>query len=204
MISIIDYGAGNIGSIVNMIRKIGMNSQITSDPDTILKAKKLILPGVGHFDYGMNKLIESGLIDVLNKKVLIEKCPILGICLGAQLMTQRSDEGVVKGLGWFDAEVKYFSTIDSNVPIRIPHMGWNYVEVVKDTPLSSDLYEESRYYFVHSYYMQARNESDILFKTNYGNVFASGLNRDNIYAVQFHPEKSHKFGLKLFQNFLKL
>lgn len=201
MIHIIDYGAGNIGSIVNMIRKAGGSSEITADPSVIMSASKLILPGVGHFDHGMKKLKESGLISALTKKVVEEKCPILGICLGAQLMTKSSEEGTEKGLGWFDAEVIRF---DETKNVRIPHMGWNYIEIAKNTPLSKDFFEESRYYFVHSYYMKANRREDVLFDTVYGGTFASGLQRDNIYAVQFHPEKSHKFGLKLMQNFLEL
>jgi glutamine amidotransferase len=204
MITIIDYGAGNLGSIANMLRKLGQKSIITSHPEDIIMAEKLILPGVGNFDYGMSKLQESVLIEILNKKVLEDKIPILGICLGAQLMTKKSEEGNMQGLGWFDAEVKKFSFPKEQTDLRIPHMGWNYVSVKKETPLSKDLPEESKYYFVHSYYLQANKVEDIFMTTNYGNDFVSALNYNNIYALQFHPEKSHKYGLKIFQNFLSI
>jgi glutamine amidotransferase len=204
MISIIDYGAGNLGSIANMLRKLGEPAIITSKPEDIKKAEKLILPGVGNFDYGMSKLQKSGLIEILNLKVLEEKIPILGICLGAQLMTKKSEEGNTPGLGWFDAEVKKFSFPKEQTDLRVPHMGWNYVCVKKETPLSKDLPAEPKYYFVHSYYLQANNPEDIFMTTNYGNDFVSALNHNNTFALQFHPEKSHKYGLKIFQNFLSI
>jgi len=202
MIAIIDYGAGNIGSIANMLRRLGEPALITSNPDDIKKAHKLILPGVGNFDYGMSKLHESGLVEILNQKVLEDKTPILGICLGAQLMTQKSEEGKMTGFGWFDAEVKKFSFHDEQIGLRIPHMGWNYVTVRKESLLTKDLPAEPKFYFVHSYYLKPNNSEDILMTTNYGYDFASVLNHHHIYAVQFHPEKSHKYGLKIFQNFL--
>lgn len=201
MIHIIDYGAGNLGSIVNMINFIGGEAILTNDPTEIENAEKLILPGVGHFDHGMNKLIKSNLIPILNDKVLNKNTPILGICLGAQMMCEKSEEGDVPGLGWFKADVKKF---DANLGIRIPHMGWNYVEAKKNTTLSKVNDEEQRFYFVHSYYMNAHDQEDVLFETNYGTNFASGLNKNNIYACQFHPEKSHKYGISLMKKFLSL
>lgn len=204
MISIIDYGAGNLGSIANMLRKLGQPAIITSNPEDIKIAEKLILPGVGNFDYGMSKLQASGLIQILNEKVLKDNIPILGICLGAQLMTNKSEEGKIPGLGWFDAEVKKFSFPKEKSGLRIPHMGWNYVSIKKETPLSINLPAESKYYFVHSYYLKSNNPEDIFMTTNYGNDFVSALNHDKIYALQFHPEKSHKYGLKIFQNFLSI
>jgi len=201
MIHIIDYGSGNLGSIVNMINFLGGEAILTNDPNEIENAEKLILPGVGHFDHGMNKLIKSNLIPILNDKVLNKNTPILGICLGAQMMCEKSEEGDVPGLGWFNADVKKF---DSNLGIRIPHMGWNYVEAKKNTTLSKVNDEEQRFYFVHSYYMNAHDQEDVLFETNYGRNFASGLNKNNIYACQFHPEKSHKYGISLMKKFLSL
>lgn len=203
MIYIVDYGAGNLGSIANMLRKLGQPAIITSKQEDLKKAEKLILPGVGNFDYGISKLQESGLIEILNKKVLEDKIPILGICLGAQLMTRKSEEGKMPGLGWFDAEVKKFA-FPLNSKLRVPHMGWNYVSVKKQIPLILDLPKEPRFYFVHSYYIDSNNEDDIMLTTVYGNEFVSGLNHENISALQFHPEKSHKYGLKIFQNFLSL
>ena len=204
MICIVDYGTGNLGSIENMLHKLGETGIITSDRNKIAQADKLILPGVGRFDYGMGKLIESGLIEILDTKVIKDKIPILGICLGAQLMTKSSEEGINSGLGWFDAQVKKFSFTEDKSYLRIPHMGWNFVTVKKQTPLIIDLPENPRFYFVHSYYIESSNPSDIMLTTEYGSPFVSALNCDNIYAVQFHPEKSHKYGLKLFKNFLSL
>lgn len=203
MIAIIDYGAGNIGSISNMLKRLGTKSMVTSRPEEIAAADKLILPGVGSFDYGISSLRNSGLIASLTNKVVIEKTPILGICLGAQLMTQRSEEGELPGLGWFDAKVSKFSFApESN--LRVPHMGWNFINVEQENQLSVNLPAKSRFYFVHSYFLSANNESDVMMTTRYGREFASGLARENIYAVQFHPEKSHKFGLQLFKNFLAI
>lgn len=210
MVSIIDYGAGNIGSILNMFKKLGCDAKLVSTSQEILESTKLVLPGVGHFDFGMNTLNNSGMIAALHQVVLENKVPILGICLGAQLMAETSDEGVIPGLGWFQAKVKNFRTDLSQSDhygkqtLRVPHMGWNHIEVKKETPLTNGLDSNSRFYFVHSYYIQSENENDVMFKTDYGLQFDSGLNRDNIYAVQFHPEKSHKFGLRLLENFMHL
>lgn len=200
MITIVDYGMGNLGSVKNMIKKIGGDSIITSDSELIKDADKIILPGVGAFDNGMANLKNLGLIDLLNKKVIIDKTPVLGICLGMQLMTQSSEEGTLKGLGWFAAETIKFNSEG----IRVPHMGWNTAEVVKESKLSAELYAENRFYFVHSYYVKCHDEGDILMKTNYGADFASAISRENMYAVQFHPEKSHKFGYKILKNFMEL
>ena len=200
MITIIDYGAGNIGSITNMLLRLGKSCEVTNDPEKIKKATKLILPGVGKFDYGMTKLKESGLTEILNEKVLGEKIPILGICLGAQLMTKSSEEGEMSGLSWFDAEVVKFNGETK----RIPHMGWNSVHSCIDDIMTANLPENPRFYFVHSYYIHSNRPDEIMFTTIYGHEFVSGLMKNNIYAVQFHPEKSHKFGIQLFKNFLSI
>lgn len=203
MITIIDYNAGNTGSIKNMIRKIGAECVVTSDPGIISNAEKLILPGVGHFDYGMKNLIQTGLINVLNQRVLIDNVPILGICLGAQLFTKKSQEGVQEGLGWFDAETVKFK-FDSTAT-KVPHMGWNTADVYKkNSRLFADLDNEARFYFVHSYHMQASSSSDVLTYSTYGYQFISALERENIVGVQFHPEKSHRFGMKILKNFINL
>lgn len=201
MITIIDYGAGNIKSIKNMLKKIGVRSQISSDKETIDNAEKLILPGVGHFDYGMKNLEASGLINTLNQKVLIDKTPILGICLGAQLLGNQSDEGERKGLGWIDMDILKFLPEQLPEELKIPHMGWNYTEKTKESKLLADVEQFSRYYFVHAYYMKAHNTEDILLKTNYGIDFVSAVEKGNIYGVQFHPEKSHRYGMELLRNF---
>jgi glutamine amidotransferase len=203
MITIIDYGVGNLGSIRNMLKKLGQASEITSDVNKIKEADKLILPGVGSFDYGMSKLHEYGFIEVLNEKVMIEKVPILGICLGVQLMTKSSKEGQLRGLGWFDAETVPFEFSASDELI-IPHMGWNSVTQAKESKLFQDMYEESKFYFVHSFHLKANLKSDELLISKYGYNFVSALEDENVVGVQFHPEKSHKYGLKLLKNFAEL
>ncbi len=200
MIHIIDYGAGNLGSILNMIKRIGGQATLVSNSRDLVNATKIILPGVGHFDYGMRQLNKSGMVDLLHEKVLCEKVPILGICLGAQMMCKGSEEGSLAGLSWFDAEVNKFNFENSD-NLRIPHMGWSYVKQMKKSDLSKGLPQDPRFYFVHSYHMVAKDERDVLFKTNYGYDFASGLQNENRFACQFHPEKSHKYGIKMFENF---
>lgn len=200
MITIIDYGAGNIGSIENMIKRVGGEAKISSLKEDILNAEKLILPGVGSFDYGMNKLNESGITDALQEKVINQKTPILGICLGMQLMTQKSEEGKLPGLGWFDAEVKKF--IPTEKKYKVPHMGWNLIDIKKQSPLFNEEEIERRFYFVHSYYVSSNKKEEVLTETNYINTFVSGLSKDNIFGLQFHPEKSHKFGMEIIKNFV--
>jgi imidazole glycerol-phosphate synthase subunit HisH len=204
MITIIDYGSGNIKSIQNMLKKLGVESNISNDSSTIGNAKKLILPGVGHFDYGMQQLNNSRLIEVLNKKVLVEKTPFLGICLGAQMLGNRSDEGIEKGLGWIDMDIIKFDKKNLPNDLKIPHMNWNEINIKKETLLLNGLNDQSRFYFVHSYHMKTKNEKDILCVSSHGYEFTSAVNKNNIYGVQFHPEKSHKFGMKLLENFAKI
>lgn len=199
MITIIDYGMGNLGSIENMIKKIGYESLTTSDIEEVKKADKLILPGVGAFDHGMKQLSELGLIEVLNQMVLIKNTPILGICLGMQLMTKSSEEGSMTGLGWIDAEAKKFRSDE----LKIPHMGWNVIEHKKVSKLFDENKSEKRFYFVHSYCVSCNNKDDILTTTPYIHDFVSSFEKGNIIGAQFHPEKSHKFGMSLIRNFLK-
>lgn len=202
MITIIDYGMGNIGSIENMIKKVGGESKIISTPDDLLCATKIVLPGVGAFDNGMTKLKEKGFIEILNKRVLEDKIPILGICLAMQLFTKSSEEGKLQGLGWIDAETVKFKLNDKK--LKVPHMGWNIVDIKREGKIYKDMYEEAAYYFVHSYYVKCNNIDDILTTTKYGTEFVSSFNHENIYATQFHPEKSHKYGIKLIKNFVEL
>jgi glutamine amidotransferase len=201
MITIINYGAGNIKSIQNMLKKLGIESEISNDITTIEKAEKLILPGVGAFDYGMQQLQQSGLIEILNKKVVEQQTPLLGICLGAQMLGNKSAEGIENGLGWIDMDVVKFDTEKLNNNLKVPHMNWNEIDIKKSTPLFNGLNNESRFYFVHSYHMKTNNSDDILCTSNYGYEFVSGVNHNNIYGVQYHPEKSHKFGMQLLSNF---
>ncbi len=201
MITIVNYGLGNLGSIQNMLKKIGViDVLISNNPDDILNADKLILPGVGAFDAGMSKINNLGLVPVLNKAVMELKKPVLGICLGMQLMTQKSEEGELKGLSWMNAEVKKFQF--ENSELKVPHMGWNFVEV-KDENLKMNLIDPSRFYFVHSYYIQCHDTSDVLITCQYGNEFVAGFKKDNMMGVQFHPEKSHKYGMELMRYFVE-
>lgn len=203
MIVIVDYDTGNIGSIVNMIKKAGGESTVTSDLSVIAGAKKLIIPGVGAFDNGMKNLRDFNLIDTLNQKVLEEKVPVLGICLGMQLMAKSSEEGSLPGLGWVDAVCKKFDFSNTETPLRIPHMGWNEAIVKQSEGLFRNMYADASFYFVHSYYVECSNASDIASVTHYGTEFTSSLQHENIYATQFHPEKSHKYGLLVIKNFVE-
>tara|TARA_B100001093_G_C26857837_1_gene1028286 strand:+ start:607 stop:1224 length:618 start_codon:yes stop_codon:yes gene_type:complete len=202
-IVIIDYGLGNLGSIQNMIKKAGGTSKTTNNPSEILSATKLLLPGVGSFDAGMQKLINLELISTLNESVIKNKIPILGICLGAQLMTKASEEGSIKGLGWLDAKTARFQIKTGNT-FKVPHMGWNRIRVKQSHRIFKDTQESSRFYFVHSYHFTPNDDSICLCTTDYAYPFSSGLVKDNIIALQFHPEKSHNFGLQLFKQYLAL
>ena len=202
-IVIVNYGMGNLGSIQNMIRKIGYTSTISSQESEIASADKLILPGVGHFDRGMEQLESLKLIEVLNQKVIAEKTPILGICLGMQLMCSGSEEGVKAGLQWMDIDFVKFKIAQAIFPIKIPHMSWNFVKPAKPSGLIEGLPENPRFYFVHAYHAVARDVSDTLLTTTYGYEFLSAFEKDNIVGVQFHPEKSHKFGFQLLKNFIE-
>lgn len=201
MITIIDYKTGNLGSIQNILKRIGEDSVVTSDKDEIARATKLILPGVGAFDTGMRNLTGLNLIDILNKKVIEEKIPVLGICLGMQLLSKGSEEGSLPGLGWIDASTVRFKFEDST-EYKIPHMGWNFIRQHKTGRLFDNMYPDSRFYFVHSYFFSANDPEDVLTSTTYEIEFTSAIERGNILGVQFHPEKSHKFGMKLLKNFV--
>lgn len=204
MIVVIDYGMGNLGSILNMLKKLRYNAVTSSDPAVVATASKLVLPGVGAFDNGMANLNRLGFIPILQDMVLQQKIPILGICLGMQLFTKNSEEGIVEGLGWLDAKTVRFRFDEKHKDLKIPHMGWNTVKAKKEGKLFENMYPESRFYFVHSYHLMCNDEPDVLATTFYGYEFVSAVQRDNIMGVQFHPEKSHKFGLKLVENFTKL
>ena len=202
MIIIVDYGMGNLGSVFNMFKKIGVASKITSDLEEIKTATKLLLPGVGSFDKAMQRINDSGIKKVLDYKVLTLETPILGICLGMQLLTNSSEEGIEKGLGYINASAKKFSFQDNKM--KIPHMGWNLVHKSTKSKLTDGFIQESRFYFVHSYYVEVENQENSILKTNYGLEFDSAIQHENVYGAQFHPEKSHKFGMKLLENFSKI
>jgi glutamine amidotransferase len=201
MITIVDYGVGNLGSILNMLKKVGAKAQTSSDPEVLRQAEKLILPGVGAFDAGMKKLNETGLVPVLNELVLEKKVPVIGLCLGMQLMTKRSEEGTEAGLGWIDAQTVRFKFGPENAHLKVPHMGWNTLDICRPHPLVADLAPESRFYFVHSYHIVCADETDVVANTDYGYPFTAIISRGNIMGAQFHPEKSHKFGMQLLRNF---
>ncbi len=202
MITIIDYGMGNLGSIQNMVKKAGYAAEISSDAQQIAQAEKIILPGVGSFDRAMSNLKDLELTALVRQKAA-EGTPLLGICLGMQLLAESSEEGVLDGLGLVPGRVLKF---DLPSGYKVPHMGWNVVEYDSNCALYRhfEAWEEARFYFVHSYYFAAETESDVAGKTAYGRHFASSVNRGNVYGVQFHPEKSHKFGMQLLRNFIEL
>lgn len=204
MIVIVDYGMGNLGSILNMLKKIGAPpSIISSDPKEIQGAKKLILPGVGAFDTGMTNLKASGLVSILNEQVLVKKIPVLGVCLGMQLLGKGSEEGSENGLGWIDAESKHFHFDLENSHLRIPHMGWNQVSPSSDARLFQGFVELPRFYFVHSYHVVCADTKVVAATTHYGYDFTAAVQQENIMGTQFHPEKSHRFGMKIYRNFLE-
>lgn len=202
MTVIIDYGMGNVGSIANMLKKIGQSCQITADVDIVKKAERLILPGVGAFDNGMRNLEKLSIIDIIRQKVR-DGTPLLGICLGMQLLSNQSEEGVLSGLELIDAETVKFKA-DEEHKLKVPHMGWNTVKVCSDHPLFTELAQKNRFYFVHSYHVVCKSEENVLTKTEYGVEFNSTIYKKNIFGVQFHPEKSHRFGMQLLRNFTNL
>jgi glutamine amidotransferase len=202
MITIVDYGMGNVGSVYNMLRKLGAKVQISRDENAIASADRLILPGVGHFDRGMDNLNTLGLASILSEQVLVNKKPILGICLGMQMMTRGSEEGTQHGLGWVAADTIRFVASGT---LKIPHMGWNQIKPSMDAKLFEYSPEEAeRFYFVHSYYVRADNVTDIAAYCHYGHDFVASFEVGNIMGVQFHPEKSHLFGMNLFRRFMAL
>ena len=204
MTVIVDYGMGNLGSIRNMLKKIGEQAVISSDPDGIRQADRLILPGVGSFDRGMRHLQQRGLLPVLNDKVRCEQTPTLGICLGMQLLTRRSEEGRLPGLGWIDGETVRFQFEGRHQALKVPHMGWNTVTVARDESLFRGLTNgQTRFYFVHSYHVVCDHASDVLAQTEYGFPFIASVQRGHVMGTQFHPEKSHKYGMRLLQNFVE-
>lgn len=200
-IGIIDYGMGNIGSICNMLKYIGVDNIVSREKNELSQCDKLILPGVGHFDLAMTNLSAYKLDTLLEEFVMSKKIPILGICLGMQLLCKDSEEGNKNGLGLISAKVRKFKPPpESN--LKVPHMGWSNVSFTDHNPLSQGLDNQARFYFVHSYYVECLNQNDIWGRSEYGHPFVSAFVRDNIVGVQFHPEKSHKFGVQLFRNFV--
>lgn len=201
MITIVDYGMGNLGSVQNMFRKVGATAEITGDLQKIKDATKLLLPGVGAFDAAMKRINDSGLREVLAAKAMIDKVPVLGICLGMQLMTNASEEGVLPGLGWINAVTKRFIAAPD---LKVPHMGWNVLKPVQSHALLNGLPEEPRFYFVHSYFVTTASPAETIATAAYDLDFAAVIARDNIMGAQFHPERSHRFGARLLENFAQI
>jgi glutamine amidotransferase len=203
MITIIDYGMGNLKSVKRKMDRIGVKSIISSDPEEIKKSDRIILPGVGHFARAVSEIKKRGLWDLLTEQVLMEKKLVLGICLGMQLMAKHSEEGDAEGFGWIDANVIRFKVSDIT-KYKVPHMGWNTIMPVRDSSLFEKITLDSEFYFVHSYHVKCNNPDDILAETNYDFSFTSVFQTENIFGVQFHPEKSHDAGEMLLRNFVNL
>lgn len=203
MIAILDYGMGNVKSISNMLKRLGYQSILTQTPAEILAADRIILPGVGAFDTAMNRLRNSGLIPHLEQAVLQNDTPLLGICLGMQLLAQRSDEGLTPGLGWIAGEVLPFRFEQTRKRMPVPHMGWNKVVTQQPHPLFDGLTEDAFFYFVHSYHFVPAQQNCTLATATYGYEFTCAVNHRNITGVQFHPEKSHKYGMIMLKNFVE-
>lgn len=204
MIAIIDYGVGNISAFVNIFKQLNIPAKVAKNEAELQDVDKLILPGVGHFDYAMQRFNESGMKDRVNDLVTIEKKPVVGICVGMQMMAERSDEGELRGLGWIDSEVIKFDETMRSAKLPLPHMGWNDVIPTADNPLFTNLTKEARFYFLHSYYFKCKQIENSIADADYGSRFTCAVNRHNVYGVQFHPEKSHHYGITLLKNFAEL
>lgn len=206
MIGIINYGVGNISAFKNIYKQLNIPIKIVSSENELDDVSKIILPGVGHFDYAMTRFQDSGMVNRVNQMVMQDKTPVVGICVGMQMMAKRSDEGELAGLGWIDAEVKKFDPdlTMGKMQLPLPHMGWNDIEKSGNSPILEGLDHSSRFYFLHSYYFVCNNPNDIIAQTNYGGIYTSAANHENVYGIQFHPEKSHKYGIQLLKNFAEL
>ena len=204
MITLIDYGVGNIFAFQNVYKRLDIPTKIAKTYEDLSDAKKLILPGVGSFDYAMGQLNSSGMREKLDELVLGKKVPVIGICVGMQMMGNRSDEGKLEGLKWIDSEILKFDENLIQQRTKLPHMGWNDVAPIKNHPLFIGLEKEAIFYFLHSFYFHCNNPTDSIAVSDYGLSFSSAVNKDNIYGIQFHPEKSHQYGEKLLHNFANL
>lgn len=201
MITVIDYGAGNIGSVLNMIKHVGGAAEVTRDAQGVLGARKILLPGVGSFDNAMARLDNLGLIEPLKERAA-QGTPFLGICLGMQLLANRSEEGKLEGLGLIPGQVRRFKFEGKDASLKIPHMGWNRASPAKDHPLIAGLGDDARFYFVHSFFFECEDSDNTLLRSSYGGAFTSAVQRGNVMGVQFHPEKSHRYGMQLIKNFV--
>jgi glutamine amidotransferase len=203
MISVIDYGVSNLGSMLNMLRKVGARAQLVSTAEELDRAEKLILPGVGAFDNGIAALTERGLVGTLRRKALADKVPLLGVCLGMQMLGHSSEEGSLAGLGLVDAETRRFRFAPDSAH-KVPHMGWSLLAARRASPLLQGLDAMTRFYFCHGYHLVCADPADVLASACYGSDFAAMVRHDNVFGVQFHPEKSHRFGMGLLHNFAEM
>jgi len=204
MIAIIDYGLGNVKAFANVYKNLNIPAIIVKQHKDLKNVSKVILPGVGAFDYAMQRLEKSGMRQILDETVLHRKVPVLGICVGMQMLARSSEEGSLPGLGWIDGVVKRFNLSSLQHSMYIPHMGWNDVKVIKKINLLKGLDPDARFYFLHSYYFQCHRKEDVIAVTDYGGEFACAVNSGNVFGVQFHPEKSHQWGIQLLKNFANL
>lgn len=201
-VTVVDCGTGNLQSVNRRLDQLGAKVLISSDPASVARAEKILLPGVGHFGRAMENLARSGLADALHEAVLEKRVPILGICLGMQLMASSSEEGDSAGLGWFGGSVRRLEVADK-LHFKVPHMGWNQVRQVKGSALLKDIPDNAEFYFVHSYYYAPEeDDGEVLLTSDYSSSFTCGIERDNIFGVQFHPEKSHEVGMTMLRNFV--
>lgn len=201
MITIVDYGVGNINSFLNVYKRLDISARVAKTAEELKDAKKIILPGVGSFDYAMKRLNDSGMREKLDELVLSDKLPVIGICVGMQMMGNYSEEGNEEGLKWIDANVKKFDESKIKIHTKLPHMGWNDVVPNHDHFLFKGLEKDALFYFLHSYYFHCNDKEDIIATSEYGDEFACAVNKNNIYGIQFHPEKSHHYGEILLNNF---
>lgn len=202
-IAIVNYGMGNLHSVYRKLSQLDAHPVVATTANEILKADKIILPGVGHFEKAIENLRHLGLYDVLNEMVLIKKTPILGICLGMQLMAKESEEGNVAGFGWINSRVVKFK-IQNKIKHKVPQTGWNTINICKESNLLKSIDDQSEFYFLHSYHYGVSDPNDILTTTDYENEFVSAVEKENIFGTQFHPEKSHNSGLQLLKNFIQI
>lgn len=204
MISIVDYGLGNVGAFLNMYKRMNVPAKAVRTPAELAEAERIVLPGVGAFDHAIDLLDASGMRPALEQKVTGEKVPVLGVCVGMQILSNSSDEGERHGLGWVPGTVRHFRAMSMRDTLPLPHMGWNDVEAQKNERLFAGLDKNARFYFLHSFYYECAESSDQAATAIYGSPFACAVHRDNVWGVQFHPEKSHHFGAMLLKNFADL
>jgi len=203
MVTIVDFGMGNLRSIQHKMLRMGIECAVSSEPAEVARAEVLVLPGVGHFARGMANLRHLGLIELLHQKVMAEKTPVMGICLGMQLFSKWSEEGEVEGLGWIDAVTRRFRFDGALAHLKIPHVGWNEIRPVRASPLLDSIESRQRFYFTHSYHVVCSNQADVLATTSYGYDFVSCVEQGHLFGTQFHPEKSHRRGMELVRNFVR-